>query len=100
MPFRRYQHEAGPLRCPKPHNRPYALGPFLVRQWDQLEFDRRYGRCHGRDAEDDITRKVKLKIPILLDGQTLKVLAIGSLIWITLLIGMKCQDTVMFDLPT
>lgn len=41
-------------------------------------------------AEDDITRKIKVEAPNF-DGR-LELSTIGSLIWITILPGMKCQE--------
>lgn len=67
------------------------LAQLLARQWDQLEFDRGYGKRDGRDTEDDITKKVKVKLLIYrrLDPKAFS-------IWLSdmddYLISMKCQN--------
>lgn len=70
---------------------PMFLAQLLARQWDQLEFDRGYGKRDGRDTEDDITKKVKVKLLIYrrLDPKAFS-------IWLSdmddYLISMKCQN--------
>lgn len=85
MPLRGYQHQAKPPRCLGPHHRPYVPAQFPVRQMGPSAMEGMAGM-----AEDDITRKIKVEAPNF--DRRLELSTIGSLIWITILPGMKCQE--------
>lgn len=98
--LRRYHLQSEPFRCFGPHQTLYLHAQYSACQCDQ-SVNRGYGKHDGRDAEDDVRRKVKVKARSF-DGRVTRRFSLFSN-WLSDVViistGLKCQIDVESDLP-